>query len=311
MRAYEIYGRPLFSGLDLPALPEASAPEAQDRALTFTRRLPAPPAGGWFEIWPGPDGAPGVRAARTADGYHVRYCDAAEFQIGARGRALCGDTIDCADAVFRHWLVDQVVALALSLESTVLHASSVAIDGGPLVAFAGPAGTGKSTLALALARVGHPIGADDGMALDVRGAAVRAVPAYPAVRLWRDSEAAVAAGLVGAGRPSEIGKQRFGAGLPFAGARTLARVYVLDRDPSSTVRFERLTPRDAAVALLAHTYRLAIDDRDVLGRELETLSAIAARVSCWRLSFPRRLDRWRELAADVEAHVRLASAVPA
>jgi hypothetical protein len=302
MPAYEIFGRILTSDIALPELPDARN-DRMGPPLAFERRLPAPPAGGWFDVWYAPDGGPGVRAARTPTGYHIRYGGAADFQIDASRRALCGDTVDCPVAVFRHWLVDQVLALAVSLDATVLHASSVALDG-PLVAFAGPGRAGKSTLATALARQGHAIGSDDALLVEVRGAGVHALPAYPSVRLWRDSEDAVAAGLAGAGRPSAIGKQRFSGGLRFAREGALARIYLLDPTPAPDVRFERLTPRDAAVALLSQTYRLALDERAVLARELGTVAAIAARVGCWRLSFPRRLDRWRALAADVEAHVR-------
>src|SRR5262245_21118395 len=85
---YEIYGRTLESGMPLPELPEARDEARMTRRvpLIFERRLPAAPGGGWFDLWP----SSGVRAARTADGYHVRYSGSAEFQIDARGLALSG-----------------------------------------------------------------------------------------------------------------------------------------------------------------------------------------------------------------------------
>jgi hypothetical protein len=248
-----------------------------------------------------------VLATPTAGGYLIEYRRCAEFFVSATPGLVRGDTIDCSEEMFRHFLIDQVVPLALSLDAIVLHASSVALDDRRLVAFTGPGGAGKSTLATALARRGHAIGSDDGLLIDGRGTDVVAVPAYPGVRLWNDSEAAVAAGLSGAGRPEPIAKQRFSGGLRFAGPGTLARLYVLDPIPARAVGFERLTPRDAVVELVRQTYRLALDDRDAMAREFDALAEIAARVRCWRLSFPRRLDGWRALAAEVEAHIRTAS----
>jgi len=309
MPVYELYGRALDSDMAFPELRPAAAPPAP--GYRFTRRLPPPHDGPWFVIWWRPDGDPWVRASRTPGGYRVQYCNCAEFDVDAARRVIAGATIDCSEEMFRHFLLDQVAALAWSLEATVLHASSVAIDGRALAAFAGPGGAGKSTLATALARRGHAIASDDALLVDVTDRGVRAVPAYPGVRLWNDSEAEVAAGLAGDGRPEPIAKQRFSGGLPFAGEGTLVRLYVLDPVPASAVRFERLTGRDAVVELVRQTYRLALDDRGALAREFAALADVAARVSCWRLSYPRNLARWRALAADVEAHVRAGSTVAA
>jgi hypothetical protein len=309
MPVYELYGRALDSDMAFPELRQASPSTAP--GYRFTRGLPPPHQGEWFVIWWRPDGDPWVRASKTPRGYRIQYCNCAEFDVDAVQRVIAGETIDCSEEMFRHFLVDQVAALAWSLESTVLHASSVAIDGRALVAFAGPGGAGKSTLATALARHGHAIASDDALQVRVTDAGVRAVPAYPGVRLWNDSEAEVAAGLAGDGRPEAVAKQRFNRGLPFSGEGTLVRLYVLDPAPASATRFERLTGRDAVVELVRQTYRLALDDRQALAREFAALAEVAARVGCWRLSYPRDLAGWRGLAADVEAHIRAGSTVAA
>jgi hypothetical protein len=66
-----------------------------------------------------------------------------------------------------------------------LHAGAVAIDG-VAVALAGEAGTGKSTTTAALAGRGHPVLADDVLALRATGGEILAQPAYPHLRLWPD-----------------------------------------------------------------------------------------------------------------------------
>jgi hypothetical protein len=302
MPRYQLFGRALSSDMALPELQAVAL--GASTALRFERRLPAPVDGPWFAVWRRPDGDPWLRACRTEDGYRLEYGNYAAFDIDRAGRAIAGDTIECTDDMFRHLLVDQVVALAMSLETPVLHASSVAIDG-QLVAFAGPSGAGKSTIATALARRGHAIGADDALLVEARDGGVGAVPSYPGVRLWDDSERAVAADLSGAGRTAPIAKQRFSSGLRFVrGEQPLTHVYVLDPASAVGIGFERLSPRDAMIELLRETYRLALDDRAAMAREFDALTAVASHVPCWRLSFPRRLDAWRTLAADVEAHIR-------
>ena len=302
MPVYELFGRALESDMALPELPAAAS--GVPAAWRFERRLPRPADGPWFVIWSRPDGDPWVRAYRSNGAYRIQYCNCAEFELDAGRGAIAGDTIACTEEMFRHFLVDQVAPLAMSLESPVLHASSVAIDG-RLAAFTGPGGTGKSTLATALARRGHAIGADDALFVRACGGRVTAVPAYPGVRLWNDSERALAGDLAGAGRTEPVAKQRFSSGLrPARGETVLTRIYLLDPAPADTIVFARLSARDAVIELLRETYRLALDDRRARARELDALTAIASSVSCWRLSFPRRLDAWSALAADVEAHVR-------
>lgn len=303
MAVYELYGRGLVSDMALPELPIASTPARP--GLEFSRRLPAPAEGPWFVIWYRPDGGAWVRACRTRDGYRLQYCNCAEFHLDPVRRAITGDAIDCSEEMFRHFLIDQVVPLMLSVESPVLHASAVGLDDASLVAFSGPGGSGKSTLVMALARLGHAPGSDDGLFLQTDGYQITAVPAYPGVRLWPDSERAVAAGLAGSGRTEPVAKQRFSRGLRFARREgALTQLYVLDAAPAPTIRFERLSPRDTVVEMVRETYRLALDDRHALARELDVLAVIATRLPCWRLSFPRDLDRCCTLAAAVGEHIR-------
>jgi len=304
MPRYELYGRAFESDMPLPELAEAGTPA--EPGLSFERRMPPPiESGRWFVIWRRPDGDPWVQVSRTAGGHRIQYCKCAEFHFETDARRLSGETIDCSEGMFRHFLIDQVVPLVMSLDAPVLHASSVAIDGNRLAAFSGPGGSGKSTLATALARRGHAIGADDALMVVAAGARVRAVPAYPGIRLWNDSERAVAADLAGTGRTEPVNKQRFSSGLRFLrGESILTHLYVLDPAPAPAIAFTRLSPRDTAIELVRETYRLALDDRGALAREFDALTDVAARLACWRLSFPRDLDRSAALAADVEAHVR-------
>lgn len=296
MAVYGIYGRRLQSDMPLPELARA----AGTPDLVFARGRIPEPAGTWFEIWPVPDGRAWVRGIRVSSGYVVRYEDRADFLVDPDRRTItCDDDTDsgCPDEMMRHFLLDQVVPLMLSLDAPVLHASSVVIDGA-LAAFIGPAGAGKSTLAVGLGRLGHPVGSDDGLLLERSDGEVLGIPAYAGARLRADS-----AGVVGEQPSTSAAKIRVRDGLPFfTGAAPLARIYVVDPRPSAGIAFHALTRREAVMALVEQAYRLALDDRDGLVRQFDDLAAAALRIGAWRLSFPRALDGWRALSSAVAGH---------
>jgi hypothetical protein len=199
--------------------------------------------------------------------------------------------------MMRHFLLDQVVPLMLSLDAPVLHASSVVIDGA-MAAFIGPGGAGKSTLAVALGRLGHLVGSDDGLLLTRKDGEILGVPAYAGARLCADS-----ANVVGGQPASSSAKIRVREGLPFfTGAAPLARIYVVDPRPSSGIAFHALTTRESAMALIEQAYRLALDDRAALARQFDELAGAALQIGAWRLTFPRALDGWRALSSAVAGH---------
>ncbi len=273
-------------------------------AHTFGRRVPftiAPlgPAGpAWFDIWPAQSGAPWVRAQRTPDGYRIRYERRGDFLVDRAAFRIVCDPIDCPEPMMRHFVLDQVVPLMLSVDRIVLHASSVAAGRG-FAAFVGPGGAGKSTLALALGRAGLAIGSDDGLLIE----SGLATPSYPSIRVWEDSAALAAHPACNPGAPPTA-KRQYREGFVFAtDPRPLTRLYVLDPEPSASVRFEPVAPRELAIGLVEQSYRLALDDRDALARQFDELVALARAVPAWRLSSPRRLDGWRELARAVIDHL--------
>ena len=266
------------------------------------------PAGpDWFDIWPTENGAPWVRAQRAPRGYRIRYEGRADFVVDVGSRSIACDPVDCPPAMLRHFLLDQVVPLMLSVDDVVLHASSVVLNGG-FTAFVGPGGAGKSTMALALGRAGFAIGSDDGLLIEADAdpgsprVPRRAIPSYPSLRVWQDSAALAATAASNADEPPSA-KRQFRQGFSFfTEPLPLVRLYVLDPEPSASTRFESLSTREIAMTLVEQSYRLALDDRGALARQFDALSDIARRVPAWRVSSPRRLDAWRDLAAAVAAH---------
>jgi hypothetical protein len=303
MTTYRAYGRVIASDRPLPELERLDGSPPPD--LTVAWKPCAPPAAParWTTLWRFSTGEPWVTTS-VRDGVRYvrfgRYLDCAfsdgGIDVVPRGYA--------ADTTLRHLILDQALPLALAARgSLVVHASAVA-DGTRAILLAGRAGTGKSTLAALLARSGLRVLADDGVLVERSGAGIRAVPSYPGLRVYRDSAAAAG---VETGETTEVAEYTrklrvFAAGRPPdapAESITMAAIYVLEPGGTS-LGLRELSRRDAAVALVAHTYRADPTDRAALEAQLDEIVRLAPPV--WQLSFPRGLARAADVASLVAAH---------
>src|SRR5262249_14950009 len=120
--------------------------------------------------------------------YRLVYCDGAEFLIDGAGRRMWvnwPDSLTQADV--GSYLLGPVFGFVLRIRGVpCLHASAVSI-GDAVIAFSGPSGDGKTTLATAFARLGFPVVSDDILALEQRGSTIWAKPGCPRLRLWSTS----------------------------------------------------------------------------------------------------------------------------
>ena len=185
-----------------------------------------------------------------------------------------------------------------------LHASVVARDG-RAAAIAGASGTGKSTLAAALAGRGLEVLADDICVVDVpAGAAPTALPGIRRLRLWRDALEHLQ--IPTQKLPQALGgKEKFllDCSEPLNGPRRLVAVVVLMPEASGAVAIERLRG-----ALAVATIRSVVHMSEVaraLARDLDIFTVlarlVAAGVTVWRLRFPADLASLNETAARVLA----------
>ncbi|MES2492324.1 MAG: hypothetical protein V4579_03485 [Pseudomonadota bacterium] len=250
--------------------------------------LPAQP----YDKWRTLEGEVSVLFYRQPGGFRLRFPGRADFSIELAARTVrcrpCPDMVaeDLADLYF-----NQVLPLLLGHGGdAVLHASGIAV-GGKAVGFIGPTGRGKSTLAAAFARAGHPFLTDDGLILDPAPPGFQVRPRRPILRLCADSEAAL---VDRAGSPSEVvlWKERVHAGidLPFQDEPVpLCALYVL-REPSGCDApvIAALPPAAATTALMSHTFILDVEDRAAVAALFHRLGEVVDRVACFVLDYPRR-----------------------
>lgn len=113
----------------------------------------------------------------------------AAWRVAADGSRITVDPVeDPAGAAQRTFLYGSVFAIVgLRRGLLPLHAACLQCTGGA-VAFAGPSGVGKSTLAARLVRRGFPVLADDVTMLDLAAPGGPLVlPAFPRLKLWQDA----------------------------------------------------------------------------------------------------------------------------
>jgi energy-coupling factor transporter ATP-binding protein EcfA2 len=161
-----------------------------------------------------------------------------------------------------------------------LHASAIAIDNSA-VAIVGPAGSGKSTTAAALADLGYSILAEDVVTLQEFETKFLVQPAYPCIRLWPASVKALY------GEDAELPKLTPTWDKCYldltqeqyqfqTNALPLAAIYLLDErsnEPSAPQVFE-LSPGEGLISLIANTYASYLMDKAMRAREFELLGRV-------------------------------------
>lgn len=240
------------------------------------------------------DGTPWMLWGRRGNTLLLRFPAMADFEVMPTQRCIiCHASADFPQDTIIHLLLDQVLPRVVAYDGgLVLHASAVGFDQKAL-AFLGPTGFGKSTLAASLCKLGHALICDDGLYLKLHDQQVMAYPSYPGLRLWQDSaemiaEQAVISGPVAHYTP----KRRVSIGtrsLPFSDDPVaLSRVYVLA--PAETaqedITLSPLSKRDAVLAMLSATFRLDLDDKQQNQRDFEAYLSIADQVSFFQLKYP-------------------------
>jgi hypothetical protein len=272
--------------------------------------------------WTGDDRAPDIRIAwgeipeRLADPVHAGPL----YQVGRDG--LCRFEIAAVAAYLIHDGCEIIVrpkddAPAPDIRAFLLgtafgtlchqrgvlplHASCVAIDG-EAVAIAGPSGVGKSTMAAALADLGHKALADDVTVVDLSSGVPMVLPSFPRIKLWRDALDALGRSIDGLER-GRLRLEKFVVPLGDAFATDpvpLAGIYHLAAEADGHFEdFEPLRGLDAVMKLRGQVYR--VEAAGWMGRSA-AVAAMSARAAAGIRDHVRfaRLLRHDSLLASAE-----------
>jgi hypothetical protein len=287
MYRYSAYGLRIDSEFPLPGLLAAPAgdPDVVLRA---------------GEVEPAPEPAPApLFRGNAEDG--CLYWDPVGATRISRGREVVLDVHpDAEEGVVSVFLIGPVLGYLLTQRGlTALHASAVALDG-QAVAFLGAAGWGKSTLAAALHARGHPVVADDIVAVRMDGGRAYVFPGFPQLKLW--PEAALELGddpaqLDRLVRTAEKRARPTPAGFP-EDELPLAAIYVLA--DGEELRVDDLRPADAVIELVRHAWGARSLHPTGPTRRLTRFAELANVVPIRRLYRPEPPAPVAELGAFVE-----------
>lgn len=259
--------------------------------------------------WQLPQGGTFARFHRLEAGYLVRFPDLADFEIRASGpEVTCLPAPGVNEETCKHLFLNQVLPLVMSRSGyLVFHASAVEIDGSA-TAFVASSGRGKSTLAASFATGGHRFMSDDGLVVEAGRDGFHALPSHPSIRLWDDScQALIEPGAATAPSIQYTSKARFlaGSALPFcAQARPMRCAYFLGDGSAQEVEIGRMSESEALMEWMRNSFVLDPAERAILASHFDRLSALANRLACYRLDYPRRYEDLPATRSAIIEHQR-------
>jgi len=184
------------------------------------------------------------------------------------------------------------------------HAASLCV-GGRIVALAGHRGDGKSTLAFELVRRGHRLLSDDLTVLRSQGDEIQVFPAFPRLRLWRETLDAVGVGNEGLSRVRP-GMEKFTLrpqdGFDPTPVKLDTVVVIADR---AEIELKRCSPMAAVPLLSPYVCRPKV--ARLLGRGPDLLrftGRIAVQSPIYHLKRPKQFHGLAEVAAAIEGLCR-------
>jgi hypothetical protein len=204
------------------------------------------------------------------------------------------------------WLFGLVMSFVLQSRGIfTLHGAAVNY-GGKAIAFLGSNGYGKSTLALYLAKNGHPVITDDVLPIIETPSSLVAHPGWPSMNLWSQTLDY----FEPKGSAVVKGKRRYGIDLlNVSHCRTgvpLHRVYLLqpkNPDGEAVVQIASVIGAQAVVDLLSYTRANTMIEIAAQKKLLATYSRLISQASVRRLTVTRGLqylpDVYRAISEDV------------
>lgn len=283
-----------------------------DRAFGY-RLLPAqaqrPLKGQPFHRWLLPDGAEWLLFHQLPDeSYLLRFPAMGDFIVSKAGDTIeAWPAVDISRDVIEHLFLNQVRPLVEAHRGKLVVHGSAVVLGHAAVAFVGASGDGKSTLASYLAIQGHPLVSDDGLTIDHLDQGMTVQAGHKSVRLWPDSLEVVLGNTGERVLPVHYSSKARIANdhrLTYTtGASRLQTLILLNgHEEDGPVKMERLSPTEALMSLLAHTFLLDHRLASQLTRQFEQLTVLIESCPVFRMHYPRRyecLPRVRETLLEL------------
>ena len=179
-----------------------------------------------------------------------------------------------------------------------LHGSAVNI-GGQAVAFLGLSRSGKTTLAAALAKLGHPLLTEDVIELAIRPDGYQLQPKKSPLRLFADSVAHIIGKQATALDPTVKLTVPPEAGLTIESSPApLSRIYFLGQNRDAPLAIRPIATAAALKEMLSHSFILDVEDRQRLNAHFCRIADLSEKIPCFTLDYPRR---YTELAGVLQA----------
>ena len=188
-----------------------------------------------------------------------------------------------------------------------LHAACLRVSGRTL-AIAGQSGMGKSTMAMALAQRGHQLLSDDLTVIQQQGlAAPLVLPAFPRLKLWRDSLESLDVDLAGLAQVRDgMDKFNLSRGDRFGfdpAPNPLHAILLLEEQPE--IKLAPMPLLEAAAAIRDQVFRPKIGALLGKAHEARLFSqsvALASTVKIQRLERPKEFAALAATVELIEAH---------
>jgi hypothetical protein len=203
----------------------------------------------WETVFP--DGCPVRFLPGRAGDHYLAYGERALFHLApGAGTVLCAPA-DVDEPSWKRFLLDTGLwSVSLLRGHEALHASAVELPDG-VVAFAARMGGGKTSLAAELVRQGHPLFADDVVALRPAEDGLQAHPGPPLMNLPLEQARAGSHAPIGAVLATFDDEAWVAVTRPATEPKPVAALYLLDRRPGVEDEVQRIAP--TAIDLLPHS----------------------------------------------------------
>ncbi len=243
-----------------------------------------------------PDGSLWSELFKRGSRFIVRFPTFADFSLDPVLSVVeCTPVPGVAREVLDHFFNNAVVPLMWSARGGLaLHASGISFEG-RAIAFAGPSGRGKSTLAAFLTARGFPLICDDSLLLNMNSDTPEVYPGPDLLRLWEDSARHVFRSSTTSELPFTTKGRYQSSHRVTETSVSLHSVYFLTDQSCDAVDIQPLKGTAGLLASLASSFVLDHTDRNVLQAQFGMIHSLHKRIRLFSLSYPREYNRLPEV----------------